>query len=562
MSFHQLNKKLVDAFKYKREVTSVCPECIRIIPGLIEEDEMGIIRLRKRCPDHGNFSDIISLHADYYKWSQTFLAPGTPIDRDKLCTTNTGEICPLDCGTCARHKTSPILSLIDITNKCNLQCPICFANAAVTGNVIEPTYEEIIQILKHLRSLRPNPSLAVAFTGGEPTLRADLPELIREAYHLGFLQLVLITNGLKFKDLDYCRELMETGLQTIYLQFDGTTPEPWLKTRGVNLWPLKQRIIQNFRKVGFDSVVLVPTIVRGVNDHEIGNIIQFAIDNIDIIRCVNFQPVSLCGRIPPDQLAEMRINVSDLIHLISDQTNGLIHKKVWYPIPVMAPFANLICWYKDLPGADFACHPDCGMASFFFKNETNGALENIGDYLDIPKFYQLTKKYWNLVKDKEFNQFKSIADTITELLPFQSPLLDTLSKNLDHASIQVYRHYIMGRFLLDALTTVRKTGKILNMAARVLLRTHWNDLANFMYNTLMIGCMHFQDLYSLRTERTERCVIHYGVYDRRDGKVKQFPFCTYNAIHRPIIEAALAVPLSQVQEGETVKVPSLNETPL
>ncbi len=538
--------------KYEKEVTSVCPECIKTIPALIVE-ENGKILLKKTCPEHGDFQDILSQHPEYYKWSQNFLCEGVASDQDKRCVDKSGENCPLDCGTCARHKTTPILSLIDITNKCNLRCPICFANAAVTGNVVEPTFEEVVKIMKHLRSLTPYSNIAVSFSGGEPTLRPDLPDMIRKAYELGFLQVMLITNGIKFKNLDYCKEIKETGLQTIYLQFDGTTPETWEQTRGFNLWPIKQKIIKNLRIAGFDSIVLVPTIAMGVSDHEVGNIIQFAIDNIDIVRAVNFQPVSLCGRIPPDKLAEMRINISDLIHKIDVQTNHVLSPDVFYPIPVVAPMSNLITWYTGVPGVDFACNPDCGFATFLVVGD-DGKLECITDYIDIPEFFKISNKYWAEVKNRKdkFHRFETIGGGINEILPVDLPFLRQIGKGLDGIHKEAYKRWVMARYFMEVMGTIKKTGRGVQSVSKILLRTEWDDVASFLYDTLMVSCMHFQDLYSMRTARTERCIIHYAVHDRRDGVVKQIPFCTYNSIHRPLIEKAIAVPISEVDEGEVL----------
>ncbi len=552
MSYLEYNTADISSEKYRKEITSVCPECIKVIPAIIEEDPDGKIRLKKKCPEHGEFEDVLSQHPEYYKWAQNFLAEGVSIDQDKRCLSEKdGANCPWDCGTCKRHKTTPILSLIDITNKCNLRCPICFANAAVTGNVVEPTFDEVVKIMKHLRSLTPYSNIAVSFSGGEPTLREELPDMIRKAYELGFLQVMLITNGIKFKNIDYCKEIKETGLQTIYLQFDGTLPETWEQTRGFNLWPIKQKIIRNLRKTGFDSVVLVPTIAKGVSDHEVGNIIQFAMDNLDIVRAVNFQPVSLCGRIPPDKLAEMRINISDLIHMIDKQTNGVLNPNTFYPIPVVAPMANLITWYTNTPGVDFACSPECGFATFMVLGD-NGELECITDYIDVPEFFKVSNKYWEMVskrKDK-FHRFETLAGGLNELLPFDIPMLRNLGRGLDGLNEEAYKRYIMARYFWEVLGTIKKTGRGIQSVSKILLRTNWDDVASFMFDTLMVSCMHFQDLYSMRTTRTERCIIHYAVHDRRDGQVKQIPFCTYNSIHRPLIEKQIAVPISQVDEGE------------
>jgi len=268
---------------------------------------------------------------------------------------------------------------------------------------------------------------------------------------------------------------------------------------------------------------------------------------------VNFQPVSLCGRIPADKLAEMRINISDLIHKIDVQTNHVLNPNVFYPIPVIAPMANLITWYTGVPGVDFACNPDCGFATFLVLGD-DGKLECITDYIDIPELFKISNKYWaevNSRKDK-FHRFETIGGGINELLPVNLPFLRRIGQGLDGIHEQVYKRWVMARYFMEVMGTIKKTGRGVQSVSKILLRTNWDDVASFMYDTLMVSCMHFQDLYSMRTSRTERCIIHYAVHDRRDGVVKQIPFCTYNSIHRPLIEKAIAVPISQVDEGEVL----------
>ncbi|MHA1252113.1 MAG: radical SAM protein [Candidatus Helarchaeota archaeon] len=535
---------------YQQKTQSICPECLRTIDALIYEED-GKIKMKKSCPDHGEYIDLLSRDAEYYKKNQFYYTDGMPVNLDKRTNCESHAGCPHDCGLCERHLTSPIMTIIDLTNKCNLRCPVCFANAAVSGFVVEPPFDDVVRMMKHLRELRPYPNVCVTWSGGEPTLRDDLPEIIEKANELGFNQTMLITNGIKFKNLAYAQKIKDTGLKTIYLQFDGTTPETWIQTRGVNLWPIKQQIIRNLRKVGFDSVVLVPTIVPGVNEHEIGNIIQFAADNIDIIRAISFQPVSYCGRIDRHKLEEERFNHDDLIRLVSEQTGGVLNKNVFYPIPVVAPLAHLVCWYTGQEGVDFGCSPDCGWATFMVINEETGKLECITDYIDVKKFFELTRKYWNEVKGKHFNHFKTLARSS----PWQIPGLMRLGKLIDEAHLWLYKKEIMLRFFWDTLGTIKKVGKPIQSVSKILLRDKWDDVASFMYDTLMIGCMHFQDPYNMNVHRTERCIIHYVFVDPRDNKVKHAPFCTYNSIHRPKIEKLVAIPYeeSKVDEGEVLK---------
>jgi hypothetical protein len=535
---------------YRQDTQSICPECLKTIDAVIYEED-GKIRMKKECPDHGEFFDLISSDAEYYKRAQFYYIDGMKIYNEHKTNLDSHKGCPHDCGLCERHQTTPIMTIIDITNKCNLRCPVCFANAAVSGYVVEPPFDDIVRMMKHLRDLRPYPNICVTWSGGEPTLREDLPEIIEKANELGFNQTMLITNAIKFKSLSYAQKIKDTGLKTIYMQFDGTTPETWIQTRGLNLWPIKQKIIRNLRKVGFDSVVLVPTIVKDVNEHEIGNIIQFAADNIDVCRAISFQPVSYCGRIDKTELERKRFNHDNLIKLVSDQTGGVLNKNVFYPIPVVSPLAHLVCWYTGQEGVDFGCSPDCGWATFMVINEETGKLECITDYIDVKPFFEITRKYWKEVKSKKFNHFKALARSV----PWDIPGVMGIGKAIDDAREWVYKKQVMMRFFWEVLGTIKKVGKPIQSVSKVLLRDDWEDVASFMYDTLMIGCMHFQDPHNMNMHRTERCIIHYVFIDPRDNKVKQSPFCTYNSIHRPVIEKMVAIPYeeSEVDEGEVLK---------
>src|SRR5665647_3209387 len=172
--------------------------------------------------------------------------------------------CPYECGLCDVHLTSTSLANVDVTNRCNLCCEWCFANAHARGYVYEPSFEQLREMLATLRQEKPVPTLAVQFSGGEPTLREDLPEIIKMAVEMGFIQTQIATNGIRLaKDDTLARKLRQAGLNTVYLQFNGVSKE----TDG--LIELKKKAIENCRLVG-QGVVLVPTVARGLNDHEVG----------------------------------------------------------------------------------------------------------------------------------------------------------------------------------------------------------------------------------------------------------------------------------------------------
>jgi len=171
------------------------------------------------------------------------------------------------------HKSHTALAIIDVTNRCNLTCPVCFANAAAAGYVYEPTQEQVVGMLENLRSTKPIPATALQFSGGEPTIRQDLFDLIRKAKELGFRHVEVNTNGLRIsQNVEYAKGLKDAGVNTIYLQFDGLTSDVYKFIRGLDLLDIKMKAIENLRQAGFESVVLVVTLVKGVNDSQLATL--------------------------------------------------------------------------------------------------------------------------------------------------------------------------------------------------------------------------------------------------------------------------------------------------
>ena len=151
------------------------------------DPETNWVMMRKTCKDHGEFKDKISINPEDYKWQQRFTDDlGSTINNTTQPEYTISGIkhvskgCPYDCGLCTNHKSAPNICLIDVTNRCNLTCPICFANASAKGYVVEPTFEEIVRIMEHFRSMKPFPAVLLQLSGGEPTMRDDLPEIIRK----------------------------------------------------------------------------------------------------------------------------------------------------------------------------------------------------------------------------------------------------------------------------------------------------------------------------------------------------------------------------------------------
>ena len=488
-----------------KETKSICPECLEALDATIFEDDSKVY-IKKECPEHGFFQDVYWSDYEQYLRAEKFRCDGECLNNPRTKTVNN---CPHDCGICPQHKSHTALAIIDVTNRCNLKCPICFANAAAAGYVYEPTKEEIRNMLVNLRKNDPVPATALQFSGGEPTVRDDLLELIRMAKELGFRHVEVNTNGVRLaQSADYCKELKEAGMSTVYLQFDGLTSEVYKFIRGIDLLDTKMKAIENCRKAGINSIVLVVTLIKSVNDGQLGDIIRFAVENFDVIRCINVQPVSLCGRLPPEERDKMRITIPDFMREVEAQTNGKIKVSDFYPVPTVVPVSKAVGALKDKRYVEFTAHPHCGMATYFFIE--NGEIIPITRYGNVDKFIGTMKK----VHDYASKGSKRKAKL-------------RLIGALRHIKFSFLRKYVW----------------------RVLREGSYEALGDLQRNAILLSAMHFMDPYNFDLERVQRCVVHYAV---PDGRI--IPFCTMNSIHRPEIERKLGVSIEEWQNRHKVEI--------
>lgn len=484
---------------------SICPECLKAIDATIYEDE-GKVFIKKTCPDHGSVQELYWSDYDQYLRAEKFRFDGTGMENPR---TEKKLGCPYDCGICPEHKSHTSLAIIDITNRCNLKCPVCFANASAAGYVYEPTADQVAGMLENLHNNKPVPATALQFSGGEPTIREELFDFVRKAKEIGFKHVEVNTNGVRIAaDPEYAKKLKEAGVSTIYLQFDGLTPEAYKFIRGLDLLETKMKAIENLRQAGYASIVLVVTLVKGVNDQQLGDIIKFAAENFDVIRCVNVQPVSLCGRLPQQEREKMRITIPDFMRLVEEQTGGDIKASDFYPVPIVVPVSKAVGELKGKRYVEFTTHPHCGMATFVFIE--NGKMTPITRYGNIEKFVGSLKGVY--------------ADA---LKGDKSKAKIRLAGSARHIKFSFLRKYLF----------------------KVLTTGDYNSLGDFARNALMISSMHFMDPYNFDLERVQRCGIHYAV---PDGRI--IPFCTMNSIHRAEVEKKLGIPIKEWKEKHKVEI--------
>ncbi len=492
--------------KLIRTTESLCPKCLKKIDADVKEIN-GQILMEKSCEEHGFFSEVLSEDAEYYKRLDRLdqVAEnhiGKPKDRVKGC--------PYDCGLCEDHKTPSIFVNVDLTNRCNMYCPVCFASANATKRLYEPSFEDLKKMLENMASIKPNPPFAIQFSGGEPTLREDLPQLIELAKNLGILQIQIATNGKRFaNDPEYIKKIIDAGINTYYLQFDGLNPSSYEKFRGYDTFPEKKKAIENLRMLGETSVVLVPTVSKGVNEGELGDIIYFGRDNFDVVRGINFQPLSFSGRTKTEEIKKHRITITDLVKLIEDQTQGEIAKEDFYPIPFVVPISNFIESFKDLSISHFTVHPQCGVATYVFIE--NGKLTPISRFVDVEGFFEYLK---------EKSEVVSCNGIIRKGIEM-SKILKDMNLFVDKENMP------------EGINLIDITKGILDGGGK-------DYLAKLHRKTLFIGSMHFMDPFNFDLERVKRCAIHYALTD--DSFI---PFCSYNSIHREEVEKRTTTPINE-----------------
>lgn len=506
--------------KELEQTTSVCPACyqqgkINKIDACIVEDD-GKVYITKTCEEHGSFKDIyFSDAALYKKWIQ-FKVDGPGVPDVKTHVFDEPDLYD-------QHLSQSVLTNLLVTNRCNLRCSYCFMNAGSSGCVYEPTLDQIKGLLLQARNEKPMGSKAIQITGGEPTVREDLFDIVRMAKEVGFSHIQLNTNGIKLAEsVEYCQRLKDEKVNTVYMSFDGVTKKtnPWIEQN--------KKAIENMRQVNL-KMVLVPVLIGGKNLHETGKIVRFAFDNMDIVRGINFQPISFCGRVTKirdEKRDKERVDYVRMMAEIEKEFDGKISREDFYPVPFVYPVSKLIEMLKGETQVEFTAHPGCGGATYVFQDDN-------GDPLPVTRFIDVEKLLAFINQESEI---KGPLKKVRIAASFMKHLNDFVDQ--EHAP----HGFDLKKLVKDAA-----------------LGGSYDSLRGFHYKSLFVGSMWFQDAFNLNVDRLQRCVIHYTTLE---GIV---PFCAYNGLGiGDKIREKHAIPIKEweKQTGKNIKDDLWKDGPL
>ncbi|HEY4122294.1 MAG TPA: radical SAM protein [Byssovorax sp.] len=497
---------------WPRETDSLCPTCVKearaeILSGRADwttllNDKPGEIRARiverdgnimmdKACPKHGPTSDVISIDPKFLERIEgLFAGRDVAMTPDKIHDHGSSTI---------RYGRGAVLT-VDLTNRCNMMCDPCFMDANQVGYVHELAWEEITQILDDAADVKPRRQMSIQFSGGEPTLSPHFLDAIQYARKKGYFAVQCATNGVRFaQEPGFAAAAREAGLRIAYLQFDGVTNEANSHRKVGNLYDVKLRAIEEMAKVGID-VILVVTLVNGVNDDQVGKILEFAVENADKITVVSFQPVSFTGRdedVSDEVRHAQRYTLSHLARDVAAQTGVTSPYRDWFPLSALAPFGNVVDLLdgpdKDWGQLNCGCHPNCGVGTVFFVNKKTRQMVPLLDFLDVEGLLKDFARIFDAGRGKAWAKAQVVASLLRHYKPEGAP-----------AGFNVAT--LVKQFLSQ--TGAAHAGE--------------SDATKYEWRVLFVAGMWFQDLFNYDFRRTEMCIIPYGT------QLGEISFCAYN----------------------------------
>ena len=519
------HEKVKPPLGWPRETDSLCPVCVRearqaIVDGkqdykillnekvgeikatIIERD--GKILMVKDCPQHGHFEDVMAIDTEFFKHLEESF-PGSDMQAhndEKLHNHGSSTI---------KYGRGSVLT-IDLTNRCNMMCDPCFMDANQVGFVHELDWDDIKTLLDNAISIKPRRQMSVQFSGGEPSISPYFLDAIRYSRKVGYNSVQAATNGIEFaKSPDFARAAADAGLRYAYLQFDGIGNAANSHRLVGNLFDVKLRAIENLHNAGVDIVPVI-TILNGINNEQVGRVVQFALDNPKKINFLSFQPVSFTGRdeeITDERRHAQRYTLSHLAHDVKDQTGIGEPVRDWFPISFMGTFTDSADVIHG-PQADWGqlncgCHPNCGIGMAVMIDKETKESVPVTAFLNAQRLAKDLGRVGDGGRSKKTSVLGMSLALIRNYDPFKAP---THFKLMD----------LVQKFDKTFGASGKDYGKVTGDRTQADIAKRRSDRWNFLF----IAGMWFQDLFNYDFRRTERCIIPYAT---QEGEIS---FCAYN----------------------------------
>ncbi|MBF0359706.1 MAG: radical SAM protein [Oligoflexia bacterium] len=459
---------------YFKSTISMCNKCEALVKAkvLIKSNK---VYFKKECPDCGITENMVSSDAELYMKAYHYNKPGTiPLHFNKERKIG----CPNDCGICNEHEQHTCQPVIDVSDKCNMDCPICIADCKGSYQYTPEQFKKIIDNLIRCEGKLP----LVVMAGGEPSIHPNVFDFVKIAKDTGKIERVGInTNGLKIaEDINFVKRIKDENMY-VFLQYDGTKEETYVKLRGKNYYPMKMKALENLEKYNIPTT-LITTVVKGINDDDIGNVVKLVLLK-DHLLGMTFQPAAHVGKGGSHfDMDPMDIMTRDcVVSAIEEQTKGLISKSDIIPVP--------------------CSHPQCFSLSYLLKHKDGtitpfARMMNLDQYLDL-----ITNKAVLTASDKKVSE--SFEKMIYDLWSGDANV--PISEKITATMKQLFNK------LYPSDSNITNKERIL--------------IADYSVKTLFIH--HFMDKYTFDLERVQKCCNHYPQADDR-----LMPMCTFNNFYR------------------------------
>ena len=487
----------------------VCETCRKRVPAehVIRD---GRVYLRKDCPDCGSSEALVSTDAAVWQLKRDICRydPEAPLH------------CTLQCETC-RHDHHPRMVFVDVTNRCNMNCPICIANIPGMGFEFHPAISYFEKVFETLGRMRPRP--VIQLFGGEPTVRDDLFEIIDLARANG-LDARIVTNGLKLADEEYCKRICESKVHVL-IAFDGNDPAIYERLRkNPSAYAKKVKALENLRKYSRHKNTIMCCVARHVNDQHMGDLIQFVHDGSSFIKCLHLIPLTETWE-EGEFETDVATTTEDVEQIVNEALPG--EDVEFLPMGLTASLHRVMAVFGGAPLKFAGAHPNCESAAYLLSDGER--YHGLGGYLKMP----LAELAGQVVdRAKRIDAKLARLDLSRPLHKLRARLLVLRTFGPLAFRALSFRRIFKGNPFLAVLRVLG--GVLVGRKLKHQLRKH-----SRLKHAMLMVILPFEEYHSVESARLQGCPAGFAYEDPDTGEVKTIPVCVWG-LYKNDIQRRLA----------------------